>query len=156
VAFSPDGDRVLSGSQEKTIKLWDGATGTLIRTFEGHSVPVTSVAFSPDGGRALSGSWEKSIKLWDTATGALIRALCFGHFGGVLARRRPRAVGQLGQHDQALGRRHGAYLHLRGPVLLNQFGGVLDRHARARFVGQNFCNGTRETPCGAAAKTSGM
>jgi WD40 repeat protein len=52
VAFSPDGAGVLSGSVDKTIKLWDAATGVLIRTFEGHSGQVTSVAFSPDGGRA--------------------------------------------------------------------------------------------------------
>ena len=38
MAFSPDGARVLSGSDDKTIKLWDAATGALIRTFEGHSI----------------------------------------------------------------------------------------------------------------------
>jgi WD40 repeat protein len=86
VAFSPDGSRVLSATSgsvllptgdlignDNTIKLWDAATGSLIRTFEGHSVPVTSVAFSPDGSRVLSGSQDRTIKLWDAATGALIR-----------------------------------------------------------------------------------
>ncbi len=56
VAFSPDGARVLSGSGDKTLKLWDAATGALLRTFEGHSDTVISVAFSPDGTRVLSGS----------------------------------------------------------------------------------------------------
>ena len=121
VAFSPDGARVLSGSGDKTIKLWDAATGALIRTFEGHSEWVNSVAFSPDGARVLSGSWDKTIKLWDAATGALIRTFeghsASGHFGGVLARRRPRAVGQRGQDDQAVGRRDGgADPHLRGAL----------------------------------------
>ncbi len=51
VAFSPDGARVLSGSDDKTVKLWDAATGALLRTFEGHTGYVTSVAFSPDGTR---------------------------------------------------------------------------------------------------------
>jgi WD40 repeat protein len=69
VAFSPDGAHVLSGSGDKTIKLWDAATGVLIRTFEGHSGAVHSVAFSPDGARVLSGSADNTIKLWDTATG---------------------------------------------------------------------------------------
>jgi WD40 repeat protein len=73
VAFSPDGGRVLSGGSDNTIKLWEVATGALIRTFEGHSAIVASVAFSPDGTRVLSGGWDKTIKLWDTATGALIR-----------------------------------------------------------------------------------
>ena len=56
VAFSPDGTHLLSGSPDKTLKLWDAATGELIRTFEGHAGGVTSVAFSPDGTRLLSGS----------------------------------------------------------------------------------------------------
>jgi WD40 repeat protein len=74
VAFSPDGTRVLSGGYERTIKLWDAATGELIRTFKGHSDLVSSVAFSPDGGaHVLSGSRDHTIKLWDAATGTLVR-----------------------------------------------------------------------------------
>jgi WD40 repeat protein len=65
---------VLSGSGDRTIKLWDAATGALLRTFQGHSEQVNSVAFSPDGARVLSGSSDKTVKLWDAATGALIRA----------------------------------------------------------------------------------
>ncbi len=70
VAFSADGARVLSGSDDRTLKLWDAATGALIRTFEGHSDVVLSVAFSADGARVLSGSDDKTLKLWDAATGA--------------------------------------------------------------------------------------
>jgi WD40 repeat protein len=81
VAFSPDGTRVLSGGGGE-VKLWDAATGALIRTFEGPSGGVSSVAFSPDGGRILSGSADKTIRLWDAATGALIRTF-EGHAGGV-------------------------------------------------------------------------
>ena len=73
VAFSPDGARVLSGGWDKTVKLWDAATGALLRTFEGHAAGVTSVAFSPDGARVLSGSEDDTLKLWDAATGALLR-----------------------------------------------------------------------------------
>jgi WD40 repeat protein len=72
VAFSPDGIRVLSGSADRTLKLWDTATGQLLRTFEGHLEPISSVAFSPDGARVLSGSWDKTLKLWDAATGQLL------------------------------------------------------------------------------------
>ncbi len=70
VAFSPDGTRLLSGSADRTLKLWDAATGALLRTLEGHSDHVRSVAFSPDGTRLLSGSDDRSLKLWDAVTGA--------------------------------------------------------------------------------------
>ena len=73
---------MLSGSGDKTLKLWDAASGRLIRTFEGHSGGVVSVAFSPDGTRVLSGSWDKTLKLWDAASGQLIRTF-EGHSGGV-------------------------------------------------------------------------
>ena len=83
VAFSPDGRRVLSGSWDKSLKLWDAATGRLIRTFTGHSDGVKSVAFSPDGrrvfsGGSLEGSLEATLKLWEAATGRLIRTFT-GH-----------------------------------------------------------------------------
>ena len=47
VAFSPDGKYALSGSIDKTIKLWDVATGREIRTFSGSTARVTSIAVTP-------------------------------------------------------------------------------------------------------------
>ena len=75
VAFSPDGKRALSGSADKTVKLWDVETGDLLRTFEGHSDDVLSVAFSSDGKKALSASKDKTLKLWDTEAGQLLKTL---------------------------------------------------------------------------------
>ncbi|HNG89019.1 MAG TPA: hypothetical protein PK858_02405 [Saprospiraceae bacterium] len=63
VAFSPDGQRVLTGSRDKTAKLWD-MSGREMQTFSGHASSVLSVAFSPDGQRVLTGSSDNTAKLW--------------------------------------------------------------------------------------------
>ncbi|KAM0158528.1 hypothetical protein ACHAQE_005438 [Botrytis cinerea] len=80
VAFSPDGKQVVSGSDDKTVRLWDTATGLQIQpTLEGHTSYVTSVAFSPDGKQVVSGSEDKTVRLWDTATGQQIQPTLEGH-----------------------------------------------------------------------------
>ncbi len=69
VAFSPDGQRLSSGSSDKTVKIWDSATGKELLTLKGHAGSVTSVAFSPDGQRLASASVDRTVKIWDSATG---------------------------------------------------------------------------------------
>ena len=64
VAFSPDGKRLVSGSRDDTVKVWDAQTGQEALSLKGHTNTVSSVAFSPDGKRIVSGSWDKTVKVW--------------------------------------------------------------------------------------------
>ena len=64
VAFSPDGTRVLTGSQDNTAKLWDAATGKEILSLPGHTQEVTSVSFSPDGRNVLTSSRDGTAIIW--------------------------------------------------------------------------------------------
>src|SRR5262245_59609092 len=65
VAFSPDGKTLASASGDKSIKLWDVATGKQQATLKGHTESVRSVAFSPDGKTLASASKDETVKLWD-------------------------------------------------------------------------------------------
>jgi WD40 repeat protein/transcriptional regulator with XRE-family HTH domain len=94
VAFSPDGQTVLTGSIDNTLKLWDVLTGNCLQTFLGHTDGVRSVAYHPDGKMIASGSIDRTVKLWDISSGkcwqtlaehqAMILALAFSPDGSIL------------------------------------------------------------------------
>ena len=73
---------IASASNDKTAKVWDLATGRLLRTLEGHSDWVTGVAIAPNEHRVVSASHDGTLKVWDVRTGQLIRTL-EGHSGWV-------------------------------------------------------------------------
>jgi WD40 repeat protein len=78
VAFSPDGTRALSGSADRTVRLWEVASGRSLGCFTGHTEEVAAVAFAPDGRRAVSGGRDRVIRIWDVDKGRQIGSLT-GH-----------------------------------------------------------------------------
>ena len=64
VAYSPDGTKIISGSFDGIIKIWDVNTGECLKTLEGHEYSVNSVAYSPDGTKIVSGSSDDTVKIW--------------------------------------------------------------------------------------------
>ena len=82
VCLSPDGLWALSGSDDKTLRLWEVATGKCVRVFEGHTSSVLSSYLSFDGRCALSGSGDGALRLWEVETGTCVWSL-EGHMGAV-------------------------------------------------------------------------
>ncbi|HUG20586.1 MAG TPA: DUF4019 domain-containing protein, partial [Planctomycetaceae bacterium] len=91
LAFSPDGTRLLSSSDNGMLLMHDVATGRQLREFSGHNRSIRSVSFSADGTRVLSSGWDNTIRLWDVATGETIRVIEDGN--GLLHSSRLNAAG---------------------------------------------------------------
>src|SRR6185503_16662776 len=68
LALSPDGRFLVSGSEDVTLKIWDTATGNVLRTLSGHEKPVLAAAISPDGKLIASGGADQTVRVWDVVT----------------------------------------------------------------------------------------
>lgn len=62
----------MSGSRDKTVRLWDAVTDMALQMLEGHSDKVDLIAFSIDCKQVMSGSWDKTVRPWDAVTGAAL------------------------------------------------------------------------------------
>jgi WD40 repeat protein len=78
LAFTRDGNTLISASGDNLIRLWDPATGKERRRLEGHTAAVLSLALAPDGKRLASGGADRTVRLWDLAAGTQAR-LIQGH-----------------------------------------------------------------------------
>ena len=77
VAFSPDGRSIVSGSDDRSVRLWNAETRQPIgQPLQGHTGSVLSVAFSPDGRRIVSGSSDRSVQLWDSDWSGWLAIAC--------------------------------------------------------------------------------
>src|SRR6202011_5106484 len=82
--FSPDGTRIVGGSNDGTLKVWDARTGAPLFDLKGHRGQVFGLRFSPDGARIVTGSGGQpaqrsdqpyepgEVKVWDARTGTLL------------------------------------------------------------------------------------
>ncbi len=75
VAVSGDGRRIVSGSRDKTLRIWDAVSGILLITLQGHEGDVMAAAWSADGRRIVSGGADKTVRLWDATSGAALAEL---------------------------------------------------------------------------------
>ncbi len=75
VAYSPDGRWIVSAGWDRSLKIWDVATGAEWSHLNGHTGFVYAVAYSPDGRFIVSGSRDKTLKIWDVATGSVLHTL---------------------------------------------------------------------------------
>src|SRR5258706_8487476 len=83
VSYSPNGARVVTGSDDHTIRIWDVESGVVVgEPLTGHDGRVTSVAYSPDGRHIISGSHDCTVQIWDAKTGAAVGEPVEGHIRG--------------------------------------------------------------------------
>lgn len=84
ICYSPEGKRILTGSEDGTAREWLVATGKCLQTFEGHKYYLTGACYSPDGRMILTASGDKTAKVWSISTGKCLHTF-EGHDAGLIS-----------------------------------------------------------------------
>ena len=75
LAVTPDGNRLISGGDDQTVRVWDLASGRLQHTLHGHTDSVRAVAVTPDGRRIVSGGTYDAVRVWDIESGQFLHSI---------------------------------------------------------------------------------
>ena len=82
VAFSPNGNHILTASRDNTARLWSIEEGNIIRTFAAHTDDISAAAIAPDGHSILTGSYDNTVRIWN-ANLEYDNQIIYGHNGGI-------------------------------------------------------------------------
>ncbi|MCP4106055.1 MAG: protein kinase [Desulfobacteraceae bacterium] len=82
VTITPDGKTIVSGSDDKTVRVWDLETGQCVKILEGHTQAVDCISITPDSKTVISGSYDNTLRVWDLETEQCVKVL-EGHTGPV-------------------------------------------------------------------------
>ena len=75
LVYTPDGQRLITGGDDQTIKVWNSRTGQLLLSLSGHTSSIRSLVVTSDGSTLVSGSDDQTIRLWNLGSGQSLQTL---------------------------------------------------------------------------------